>query len=159
MGEAMTLQLKPHNEDAEISIRFVTGPYIATYADILDENLDRCKKIWEKLYTKSSLLDEFIDGKRQLWIGYRDEDPELFMVSVIHKYPIANVLLLDWLFGKNLRVYMPYFNVIENYAMSVGCNYIEFRTRPVLAAMVQEKVDDVTVHLRKEVIPVNRRLH
>lgn len=96
-----------------------------------------------------SLLKELVNDRNQLWVVF-DGEPIGAVVTAILNYPHARTLKVEWLAGERFDEWAHLIKVIEEYAISQGCNPVEFSGRPGLArALKRYGYTTVAVEARK----------
>ena len=86
-----------------------------------------------------SVHDDLVEGRKQLWIAFEDLDIKGIVVTRVVDYPHRRVLLIQFCAGDGLEEWRgPMLDLLEMYAMDVGCDGLELVGRKGWARMLAQ---------------------
>ena len=82
-------------------------------------------------HSEAAVLDSIIDNSFQCWVaGDRDHAVQLAVVTEIIEYPRQRWCRIVFCGGKGIDSYLPFLDILEDWAKINGCSGVEMIGRP-----------------------------
>lgn len=140
--------------------------YLVTYQryeieDIWPEVEPVIKKSLKKAETycnMEDIKDFLLQGKFQLWTSRTERQLQAFCLTHIAIYPNHKICEIYLCGGFGLRDWLKYLSNVETWAMSIGCEAIEFQGRfGWLRKLTQMDYEPFKIVMRKNLWEVNQK--
>ena len=130
----------------------------STYADDIERLLAKSEKYFEEFRSLENILACIKNGMFQAWLARDKDGPFLCMITELVEFPNKRILHLLQISGTKSIGFSNYADVMESWAIQMGCTHIETECRdgfvPLLA---KEGFEKRVVVMTKSL--TDRRIH
>jgi hypothetical protein len=134
----MKLPREVEENFSNIEVILLGADKVAAHAVIIKVLLQTAEKYYQEFMSLDHIIEAAQRGDFQIWLAVNGGKPFLCLVTELAEYPNKRVLSLLQFGGYRMNNFLEHLDILERWALQMGCSSIETHCREGLAHLLAQ---------------------